>query len=203
MIPTREAGCLGADETSSGGLFNEHEKSQGRASAWQLDGGGRLARRSFQRPCAIGARRRVLSAILLDSGDQHFAGDLWHGQTQRLEQLGQPARHRHQPLGHRRDSQGYAQALRDVDSWFARVQPAMRPEDAIFFTADHGVDPTYRGTDQTREHVPLLAYGDPIRAGVNLGTRSTYADLGQTLAEAFRAGPLAAGTSFAHSIGLA
>lgn len=105
--------------------------------------------------------------------------------------------------GHRRDSQGYAQALRDVDNWFARVQRAMRPEDAIFFTADHGVDPTYRGTDHTREHVPLLAYGNSIRAGVNLGTRSTYADLGQTLAEAFRAGPLAAGTSFAHSIGLA
>lgn len=105
--------------------------------------------------------------------------------------------------GHRRDSQGYAQALRDVDSWFARVQQAMRPEDAIFFTADHGVDPTYRGTDHTREYVPLLAYGEPIRAGVNLGTRSTYADLGQTLAEALRAGPLAAGTSFAHSIGLA
>ena len=102
--------------------------------------------------------------------------------------------------GHRRDSQGYARALREVDEWFASVQQAMRPGDAIFFTADHGVDPTYRGTDHTREHVPLLAYGEPIRAGVDLGVRPTYADLGQTLAQAFGVGPLAAGTSFAQRI---
>lgn len=104
--------------------------------------------------------------------------------------------------GHRRDSQGYAQALRDVDTWFAQVQEVMRAGDAIFFTADHGVDPTFRGSDHTREHVPLLAYGAPVRAGVNLGTRSTFADLGQTLAQAFDVGQLAAGTSFAHEIGL-
>ena len=89
--------------------------------------------------------------------------------------------------GHRRDSEGYAQALRDVDTWFAQVQEVMRPEDAIFFTADHGVDPTYHGTDHTREQVPLLAFGVPVQAGVNLGTRSTFADLGQTLAQAFMA----------------
>lgn len=105
--------------------------------------------------------------------------------------------------GHRRDSQGYARALRDVDSWFARVQQAMRPGDAIFFTADHGVDPTYKGTDHTREHVPLLAYGDPVRQGIDLGVRPTYADLGQTLAEAFHVEQLAAGSSFAQNIGLA
>ncbi len=104
--------------------------------------------------------------------------------------------------GHRRDSEGYAQALRDIDAWFARVQQAMKPEDAIFFTADHGVDPTYRGTDHTREYVPLLAYGDYIRANVDLGTRSTFADLGQTLAQAFDVGQLAAGTSFARELGL-
>jgi phosphopentomutase len=104
--------------------------------------------------------------------------------------------------GHRRDSQGYAQALRDVDAWFGRVQQVMQPGDAIFFTADHGVDPTYRGSDHTREEVPLLAYGKPVSAGIDLGVRSTFADLGQTLAEAFGVGPLAAGTSFAHDIGL-
>src|SRR5437764_3851326 len=104
--------------------------------------------------------------------------------------------------GHRRDSEGYAQALRDVDNWFAQVQQVMRPGDAIFFTADHGVDPTYRGTDHTREHVPLLGYGEPVRAGANLGVRPTFADLGQTLAQAFEAGSLAAGTSFAGEIGL-
>ena len=104
--------------------------------------------------------------------------------------------------GHRRDSDGYAQALRDVDDWFAQVQQAMHPGDAIFFTADHGVDPTYRGTDHTREQVPLLVYGEPVRAGINLGIRATFADLGQTLSQAFGVGDLAAGTSFAHEIGL-
>jgi len=105
--------------------------------------------------------------------------------------------------GHRRDSQGYAQALRDADDWFAQVQKVMQPGDAIFFTADHGNDPTYRGSDHTREQVPLLAYGQPVRAGVDLGARSTFADLGQTLAQAFEVSPLVAGTSFAHEIGLA
>ena len=104
--------------------------------------------------------------------------------------------------GHRRDSQGYAQALQDVDSWFAQVQQVMLPGDAIFFTADHGVDPTYKGSDHTREMVPLLAYGQPVHAGVNLGTRSTFADLGQTLAQAFQVSPLTDGTSFAQEIGL-
>jgi phosphopentomutase len=102
--------------------------------------------------------------------------------------------------GHRRDSQGYARALRDVDNWLPEVQRALRPTDALFFTADHGVDPTYRGTDHTRECVPLLAYGQPIRSGINLGTRATFADLGQTLAQAFSLAPLAAGTSFAQQI---
>ena len=105
--------------------------------------------------------------------------------------------------GHRRDSQGYAQALRDVDDWFAQVQKVMQPGDAIFFTADHGNDPTYQGSDHTREQVPLLAYGQSVRAGVDLGARSTFADLGQTLAQAFEVSPLVAGTSFAHEIGLA
>ena len=104
--------------------------------------------------------------------------------------------------GHRRDSQGYATALREVDGWFAQVQRTMRPGDAIFFTGDHGVDPTYHGSDHTREMVPLLAYGEPLRAGVDLGTRPTFADLGQTIARAFGAGPLAAGTSFAADLGL-
>ncbi|HLZ58517.1 MAG TPA: phosphopentomutase, partial [Ktedonosporobacter sp.] len=104
--------------------------------------------------------------------------------------------------GHRRDSQGYAQALRDVDNWLPHVQQRMGTGDAIFFTADHGVDPTYHGTDHTRESVPLLAYGEPIRAGVDLGDRRTFADLGQTIAQAFGVGPLAAGTSFAHEVGL-
>ncbi|HLL78612.1 MAG TPA: phosphopentomutase, partial [Ktedonobacteraceae bacterium] len=104
--------------------------------------------------------------------------------------------------GHRRDSQGYAQALRDVDDWFAQVRRTMRPDDAIFFTGDHGVDPTFRGSDHTREMVPVLAYGEGVRPNVNLGVRSTFADLGQTLAQAFDVEPLAAGASFAAELGL-
>jgi phosphopentomutase len=104
--------------------------------------------------------------------------------------------------GHRRDSQGYAQALRDVDQWLPLVQQRMRPGDVLLFTADHGVDPTYRGTDHTRECVPLLAYGEPIQSGVNLEVRPTFADLGQTLAEAFQVEALPAGTSFARILGL-
>lgn len=104
--------------------------------------------------------------------------------------------------GHRRDSQGYAQALRDVDDWFPQVQQRMRPDDAIFFSADHGVDPAFRGTDHTRERVPLLAYGQPIQPATDLGIRDTFADLGQTLAQAFGVGTLATGISFAHQVGL-
>jgi phosphopentomutase len=104
--------------------------------------------------------------------------------------------------GHRRDSQGYAQALRDVDAWLPHVQQHMRPGDALFFTADHGVDPTFRGTDHTRECVPLLVYGEPVEPNINLGLRPTYADLGQTLAQALHVEPLAAGTSFADTLGL-
>jgi phosphopentomutase len=104
--------------------------------------------------------------------------------------------------GHRRDAQGYAQALREVDAWIPDVQARMRPGDALFITGDHGVDPTARGTDHTRECVPLLAWGPALRGGVDLGTRATFADLGQTVAAAFGVGPLGAGNSFAEEIGL-
>lgn len=104
--------------------------------------------------------------------------------------------------GHRRDSQGYARALREVDAWLPLVQQRMRPGDALFFSADHGVDPTFRGTDHTRESVPVLAYGEPVCPGIDLGVRPTMADLGQTLATAFAVEALAAGTSFARDVGL-
>ena len=106
------------------------------------------------------------------------------------------------PEGARRLYAVSPEPLREVDAWLPQVQQHMRPGDALFFTADHGVDPTYRGTDHTRECVPLIAYGEPIHPGVNLGVRQTYADLGQTLAEAFGTAPLAAGTSFADTLGL-
>lgn len=107
-----------------------------------------------------------------------------------------------QLYGHRRDAQGYARALEQVDAWLPNMLRQLGPRDALFITGDHGTDPTYRGSDHTREAVPLLAAGGPIRANVDLGARASFADLGATLAEAFGVGPLASGASFAGEIGL-
>lgn len=77
----------------------------------------------------------------------------------------------------------------------------MRDEDLLFITADHGCDPSYRAhTDHTREYVPLLAYGKAVVPGVDIGTRSSYADAAQTIAELLGLGPLEHGQSFASLI---
>jgi phosphopentomutase len=107
-----------------------------------------------------------------------------------------------QLYGHRRDPQGYAQALETIDAWLPRMLDQLGPRDALFITGDHGTDPTYKGTDHTREAVPLLGVGAPITPNINLGARGSFADLGATLAEAFGVGPLESGTSFAREIGL-
>ena len=104
--------------------------------------------------------------------------------------------------GHRRDSHGYAQALRDVDNWFAQVQQAMRPDDVIFFTADHGVDPTYRGTDHTRECVPLLAYGQHLRSGSQSWNAFNIRGPRSNASTGVWRRVIAAGTSFAQDLGL-
>jgi phosphopentomutase len=97
--------------------------------------------------------------------------------------------------GHRRDTEGYARALEHFDARLPEITAAMRDTDLLIITADHGNDPTYRGTDHTREYVPLLVYGDGAQAGVNLGTRTSLADIGQTVAENFGL-RLVAGESF-------
>jgi phosphopentomutase len=104
--------------------------------------------------------------------------------------------------GHRRDPQGYARALAAFDAWLPSALAALGPRAALFITGDHGVDPTFRGTDHTRECVPLLCAGPAVRANVSLGTRVTFADLGATLAASFAVAPLEHGTSFASAIGL-
>lgn len=86
--------------------------------------------------------------------------------------------------GHRRDVPGYARALADVDAWVPRIIEGMRPGDLLFFTADHGCDPTAAGTDHTREEVPILGYV-PAGEERSVGLRSSLADLGATVAEAF------------------
>jgi phosphopentomutase len=98
--------------------------------------------------------------------------------------------------GHRNDTVGYAANLERFDVRLGGLLPRLRPTDLLVITADHGNDPTTPSTDHSREHVPLLATGTQVEAGRDLGLRSTFADLGQTLAELFGVGPLAHGTSF-------
>ncbi len=99
--------------------------------------------------------------------------------------------------GHRRDIAGYARALVEFDSWLPRFLPQITGEDLVIITADHGNDPTWRGTDHTREDVPLLVLhrGHPAA----LGTRDTFADIAATLAEYFRLEPWVVGQSFLAS----
>lgn len=107
-----------------------------------------------------------------------------------------------QNFGHRRNPQGYADTLRAFDAWLPAALKRLRDDDALFITGDHGTDPTWRGTDHTRESVPLLAVGKGIPPGTNLGVRSSFADLGATLAEAFALPAPGNGQSFARAIGL-
>jgi phosphopentomutase len=76
----------------------------------------------------------------------------------------------------------------------------LRADDLLVVTADHGNDPTTPSTDHAREYVPLIAAGARVRGGVDLGTRTTFADLGQTLADVFEVGPIPNGTSFLTQI---
>lgn len=85
--------------------------------------------------------------------------------------------------GHRRDVQGYAQALREFDEWLGGFLPQVLPSDLVIITADHGNDPTFRGTDHTREEVPLFVLRE--NRSRDLGTRQTFADVAATLAEFF------------------
>ena len=87
--------------------------------------------------------------------------------------------------GHRRDTEGYAGALEHFDRRLPEILDAMRADDLLIITADHGNDPTKEGSDHTREYVPLLVYGKSAQSNVNLGTRASLADIGQTIAENF------------------
>ncbi len=94
--------------------------------------------------------------------------------------------------GHRNDTPGYAANLERFDARLAGLLPKLRKDDVLVITADHGNDPTTPSTDHSREHVPVLLQGPHVKAGVDLGTRATFADLGQTLAENFAVGSLVA-----------
>ncbi len=86
--------------------------------------------------------------------------------------------------GHRRDIDGYAAATAAFDAWLGGFRAKMRPDDLLLITGDHGCDPGFTGTDHTREYTPLLAAGGAVRPG-NLGTRTSFADIGATVADIF------------------
>ena len=88
--------------------------------------------------------------------------------------------------GHRRDIPGYTNALNEFDEALGTFLANMRDDDVLFITADHGCDPGYRGTDHTREAVPLLGYSKAWKRGINIGTRDTYADIAATFGELFQ-----------------
>lgn len=98
-------------------------------------------------------------------------------------------------FGHRRDTEGYAKALEHFDSRLPEIERAMRDDDLMIITADHGNDPSFPGSDHTREYAPLLVFGKVARSGVDLGTRASLADIGQTIAANFGL-ELTSGASF-------
>lgn len=97
--------------------------------------------------------------------------------------------------GHRRDLPGYAAALEAMDRRLPELEALLRPGDIAVITADHGCDPSWPGSDHTREHIPALFFGPGVTPG-SLGLRHSFADIGQTLAEFFRLPPLNSGRSF-------
>jgi phosphopentomutase len=99
--------------------------------------------------------------------------------------------------GHRRDPEGYAHALEAFDQRLPELMGKLREDDLLILTADHGCDPTFAGTDHTREHVPILARGAGLRPGA-IGARSSFADIGQSVATHLKLAPLADGQSFVH-----
>jgi phosphopentomutase len=101
--------------------------------------------------------------------------------------------------GHRRDYQGYARALVEIDAALPAIAAALRPGDVLLLTADHGNDPTMPGTDHTREHVPLIVYTPSRAQGSDLGIRASFCDLGATVAEYFGV-PAPQGRSFLQAV---
>ncbi len=98
--------------------------------------------------------------------------------------------------GHRNDVDGYAAAISQFDRWLGQFLPLLQEEDLLILTADHGCDPSTPSTDHSREYTPMLAWGAPLRAGVSLGTRDTFADIARTILDYFALPNSLPGTSF-------
>lgn len=102
--------------------------------------------------------------------------------------------------GHRRNVEGYKRAIEDFDYQLSGLLPLLKDDDLLIITADHGNDPTWHGTDHTREHVPLLAYSQSMKGTIDLGLRHSFGDIGQTVLANFGLSPYAVGTSFLKDI---
>ncbi|GAB6087803.1 phosphopentomutase [Alkaliphilus crotonatoxidans] len=102
--------------------------------------------------------------------------------------------------GHRRDPEGYRRALEEMDERIPDLLESLRPTDMIIFTADHGNDPTFRGSDHTREYIPILIYGENIKENVNIGTRKSFADIAATISDILEIPATGKGESFKNSI---
>lgn len=105
-----------------------------------------------------------------------------------------------QEFGHRRDPAGYAEALESFDALLPQLLVRLREDDVVLLVADHGNDPTWPGSDHTREHIPILAFSSRVRAG-SIGCRDSFADIGQSIASWLGISPLDAGHDFLGAIG--
>lgn len=102
--------------------------------------------------------------------------------------------------GHRNDAKSYGKGLEEFDVRLKEIMQNMESDDILFITADHGCDPTYPGTDHTREYVPFLAYGEPLKKGYNLGTKVGFFNMGQTICDIFNSEKIINGDSFLGEI---
>ncbi|MFP3872165.1 MAG: phosphopentomutase [Candidatus Natronoplasma sp.] len=105
-----------------------------------------------------------------------------------------------QRWGHRNNPEDYGKGLERFDERLPEILESIKESDVLVITADHGCDPTYEGTDHTREYVPLFVYGEELKKNIDLGTLETFADSGQTVADIFGLEPLPIGTSYWDSI---
>jgi phosphopentomutase len=104
-------------------------------------------------------------------------------------------------FGHRRDVAGYGKCLQEFDARLPEILAAMRPDDVLILTADHGNDPTFKGTDHTREYVPVLVQGQAVAGGRDLGTCATFADMGASILDMLNVRGETKGKSFWKEIG--
>lgn len=102
--------------------------------------------------------------------------------------------------GHRNDIEGYAKALEEFDKKLSEIIEALKEDDLLILTADHGNDPSTPSTDHSREYIPILGYGKTLKNNVNLGIRKTYADISATILDIFELPKLENGTSFKNEI---